>query len=251
MSPRSRRPIVTWLKRIWITAGILAMLYMAWTFQAHRVEMETYHQLPAITMSDSDEMISFISDTTSTLPQVLFYPGGLVAPKAYVPLAAQLATEGYDVHIIKMPFRMANQGHELILELFDLHDPTRTYYLGGHSQGAKMAAQFVYEHPEAIDGLFLLGTSHPRDIDMSHLIIPTLKVYAEHDGLASVPEVMANKHKMPSGSLFKEIKGANHSQFGYFGTMIMDESAEISREVQHQQTVDILAHFLAGIEAQN
>lgn len=251
MSKRTRRPLVAWLKRIWMFTGIIFMLYMIWTFQSHGVDMDDYMQLPSITMTDSDDMISFVSDTSSALPQVLFYPGGMVQPKAYVPLASQLATEGYDVHIIKMPFRMANQGHELILELFDLNDPNRTYYLGGHSQGAKMAAQFTYEYPTLIDALFLLGTSHPRDIDMSQMNIPTIKIYAEHDGLASVPEVMENKDKMPSGSNLTEITGANHSQFGYFGSMIMDESADISREQQHEETVKIVAEFLEGVRAQD
>ena len=41
------------------------------------------------------------------------------------------------------------------------------YIIGGHSQGAKMASQFVYENPNLMKGLFLLGTSHPRDFDLS------------------------------------------------------------------------------------
>ena len=56
-----------------------------------------------------------------------------------------------------------------------------------------MAAQFVYENPEVFKGLFLMGTSHPRDIDLSSSNIPCLKLYAEYDGLASVEEVMENK----------------------------------------------------------
>lgn len=251
MAKRARRPLFTWLKRIWMSAGIICILYMAWTFQSHGVDIDDYKHLPFITMTDSDDMISFVSDTSSVLPQVLFYPGGMVQPKAYVPLASQLAAEGYDVHIIKMPFRMANNGYQEILSLFDLNDPNRTYYLGGHSQGAKMAAQFVYEYPNLIDALFLLGTSHPRDIDMSHINIPTIKIYAEHDGLASVPEVMENKGKMPSGSILTEIGGANHSQFGYFGSLIMDESADISREQQHEETVRIVADFWGEVRAQD
>ncbi len=41
------------------------------------------------------------------------------------------------------------------------------YIIGGHSQGSKMASQFVYENPNLMKGLFLLGTSHPRDFDLS------------------------------------------------------------------------------------
>ncbi|MEC8894402.1 MAG: hypothetical protein VX901_13860 [Candidatus Poribacteria bacterium] len=56
-----------------------------------------------------------------------------------------------------------------------------------------MASQFVYENPNLMKGLFLLGTSHPRDFDLSERILSTIKLYAEFDGLASVPEVMETK----------------------------------------------------------
>ncbi len=81
------------------------------------------------------------------------------------------------------------------------------YIIGGHSQGAKMASQFVYENPGVITGLFLLGTSHPRDFDLSDRSIPTIKLYGELDGLASVSEVMENKNKLPKNADLIEIKG--------------------------------------------
>ena len=63
-----------------------------------------------------------------------------------------------------------------------------------------MAAQFVYENTNLMKGLFLMGTSHPRDIDLSSQSIPSIKLYAENDGLASVEEVMTNKNKLPKNT---------------------------------------------------
>ena len=46
----------------------------------------------------------------------------------------------------------------------------------GHSQGAKMAAQFVYKHPGVIDKLVLIGTTHPRGISLAGRQLPVLKI---------------------------------------------------------------------------
>jgi pimeloyl-ACP methyl ester carboxylesterase len=119
--------------------------------------------------------------------------------------------------------------------------------IGGHSQGGKMTSQFVYENPNLMKGLFLVGTSHPRDINLSNLTIPTIKLYAENDGLASVEEVFENKNKLPKKSKMILIKGGNHSQFGYLGKLFLDNKANISLEEQQQETLKQLIVFLNDI----
>ena len=104
--------------------------------------------------------------------------------------------------------------YQKVTTLIDLHKGN--YVIGGHSQGGKMAAQLVYENLNTFKGLFLVGTSHPRDIDLAALTIPCIKLYAENDGLASVEEVMENKNKLPEETEFIQIEGGNHSQFGYW-----------------------------------
>lgn len=133
------------------------------------------------------------------------------------------------------------------MELFDLANGK--YVIGGHSQGAKMAAQLVYENPLTFSGLFLLGTSHPRDIDLSLLSIPTLKLYAENDGLASVPEVMENRNKLPIGTDLVLVEGGNHSRFGFMGKLFMDSSADISLEEQQKISLDNILNLLEKVAA--
>lgn len=202
-----------------------------------------------VIVQDTESMLSFLSADASDT-ELIFYPGALVKPVSYAPLARKLAASGYSVHIIRMPWRMATRGYRQILDLFDLDDPKKSYVLGGHSQGGKMAAQFVYEHPGRIDGLYLLGTSHPRDYDMSGLTIPCLKLYAEFDGMASVGEVMGNKALMPANSEMIMIKGGNHSQFGYMGQLFMDDSPEIEREEQQAIILQQLLDFLKELESE-
>ncbi len=137
-------------------------------------------------------------------------------------------------------------GYNEIKGIFNLD--TGKYILGGHSQGAKMAAQFVFENPKLMQGLFLLGTSHPRDFDLSNSTLPTVKIYAELDGLASVAEVMENKDKLPKNTSLIPLKGGNHSQFGYLGTLLTDKTAQIDLYEQQAFTLDVLISFFYEIE---
>lgn len=75
----------------------------------------------------------------------------MVDPKAYVPLCRKIADNNIKVYLIKMPWGLASKGYNIPKELNLFSDTTKTYILAGHSQGAKMAGQFVYENPNLID----------------------------------------------------------------------------------------------------
>lgn len=181
-------------------------------------------------------------------PEFIFIPGGLTDPVAYTPLARKLCENGISVHIIKMPYRMAKFGYNKINDLFDFDDPNQMYILGGHSQGAKMAAQFVHENPDKLKALIIMGTSHPRDFDLSYSTLPTLKLYAEHDGLASTREVLENEDKLPIGTKLRMIEGGNHSQFGNLGHLLGDDAATITTVHQRETIVEEIVFFLKSIK---
>ena len=141
-----------------------------------------------------------------------------------------------------MNWRMPQWDYTKIAKMFNLKKGN--YIIGGHSQGAKMASQFVYENPNLMKGLFLLGTSHPRDFDLSERILSTIKLYAEFDRFASISEVMENKNKLPKNTELVKINGGNHSQFGHLGKLLTDETAEISLAEQQRLAIGKLTVFL-------
>ncbi|MTI88791.1 MAG: alpha/beta hydrolase [Balneolaceae bacterium] len=234
----------TVFRTLWIIFAISFMIYLWAGFQAWDVPGDVLQSNGQIKFSETDDLISFNAAGSDSL-QILFYPGGLTDPMAYTPLARDIAEEGYTIHIVKMPWRMAQRGYTKINELFDLDTPSSHFILAGHSQGAKMAAQYVYENPGIMQGLILMGSSHPRDINLSHMTIPTLKLYAEHDGLASPGEVLQNKPKLPANTELVLIEGGNHAQFGHLGNLFMDDKATISREEQQQAVLQHITQFLA------
>ena len=167
----------------------------------------------------------FLANNSKNQNEIIFFQGGLTDPKAYAPLCREIAENGFTCHLIKMDWRMPQWDYKKIENMFDLKNGK--YIIGGHSQGAKMASQFVYENPDLMKGLFLLGTSHPRDFDLSKRTLLAVKLYGELDGLASVAEVLENRNMLPKNTDLIEIKGGNHSQFGYLGKLLTDETAEI------------------------
>ena len=235
------------IKTVWFSAGLLFIFWNWGTFQSRDLPEGTFSNSADIAVTETSDQIIFQSLTEQSDLQIIFLQGGLTDPKAYGPLCRRLAEKGYTCHLFKMNWRFPEYDYQKVNELLDL--PTGNFVIGGHSQGGKMAAQLVYERRGVFKGLFLLGTSHPRDIDLSDDSIPCIKLYAENDGLASVEEVLENRSKLPKGTDLVLIEGGNHSQFGYLGKLFMDGTASISTAEQQRETTDQLLIFLDQIDA--
>jgi hypothetical protein len=239
MKPWSFRKI---LRTAWITFGVGFLLWNTLTFQSWNLPDDTFVNADGVTVEQSSDKISFWAPEGTGRPEIIFLQGGMTDPKAYAPLCRELAKAGFTSHVVKSNWRVPRWDKDKAMKLFDVKNGN--YIIAGHSQGATIAAQLVYENPGMFKGLMLMGTSHPRDIDLSQQNIPCIKLYAQHDGLASVGEVMQNKDKLPAGCSMVMIEGGNHSQFGYLGRLLMDDDATISREDQQRETVGYLVAFL-------
>jgi len=234
---------------IWFSLVTMFFIWQWTTYQSRNLPENTFKNDNEITIIELKDEITFLANNSKNKNEIIFFQGGMTDPKAYAPLCRKIAKKGFTCHLIKMDWRMPKWDYQKIGKLFDLKKGT--YIIGGHSQGAKMASQFVYENPGLMKGLFLLGTSHPRDFDLAQRILPTIKIYGELDGLASVSEVMENKNKLPKNTTFVEIKGGNHSQFGYLGNLLTDETAEIDLSEQQRLTEEALIEFFNKIEHTN
>jgi Alpha/beta hydrolase family len=233
-------------KIIWLGLVVIFLIWNWTTFQSHNLPKDTFSNSAIVSVMETDDQITFQSDTSKNKLEIIFFQGGLTDPKAYAPLCRKLAENGFTCHLIKMAWRLPQYDYQKTSKLFDLKHGN--YVIGGHSQGAKMAAQFVYEHPGTMKGLFLMGTSHPRDINLSNQSIPCIKFYADNDGLASVDEVLGNRGKLPINTKLVLIEGGNHSQFGYLGALLFDNKADITVEQQQSIVLRNIVNFLNDIQ---
>ena len=122
--------------------------------------------------------------------------------------------------------------------------------IGGHSRGAVVASQLAAGSPELLAGLVIIGSSHPRDHDLSALRIPVVKIVGTRDGLASPAEVRQNATLLPAHTRWIWVEGGNHSQFGWYGFQPMDRwpriDASAQRAMMIQGTLELLATVAAG-----
>lgn len=238
-----KRKAIKIIATIWFIIGIVFISWLFYTFQAHNVDEHIFQSNDNIKIETASDFYLF-TPNNGYRNTLMFYPGAMVSPEAYAPLCRRIAENNIQVYLIKMPWRLASKGYNIPIELGLLNDSSKTYILAGHSLGAKMAAQFVYENPSLIDKLILIGTSHPRDISLEDTTIPILKIYGTKDGIASKKAILKNRSKLPKATLFAEIEGANHSQFGYYGFQLGDKSATISREQQQAEALKCILEFI-------
>lgn len=233
------------LKRLWIISGIVFTFWLFYSYQSDGVSNQSLESNNTIKTEDKDDYYSFTPKKTFK-NVLIFYPGAMVDPKAYIPICRKISENDIKVYLIKMPWRLASYGYNIPKELHLLNDSTKTYILSGHSQGAKMAAQFVFENPKLIDKLILIGTTHPKNISLADSQIPILKIYGTNDGVADEKSVFENRSKLPKTAKFIKIEGGNHCQFGYYGFQLGDNQAAITREEQQAQTLKIILKFING-----
>ena len=260
MSNRKRdfRRLRKTLRTLWAVAGLAFLLWMGFSYQSRGFPATVLQSDAAITVTQISEQISFLPKAHQPLTGLLFYPGGMVDPKAYAPLARRLAENGFAVYIVKLPLGSAPlPGQEANVMDYTRHlmatNPSIQHWvLGGHSRGGAIAARFVAADPDLFAALILIGTSHPKEaaFALSSARLPVLKIYATHDGLASIGEIEETSRFLPKATTWVRIEGGNHSQFGYIGTLLGDQRATISRAEQQAQTVAAILLMLNSIDQQ-
>jgi pimeloyl-ACP methyl ester carboxylesterase len=190
--------------------------------------------------------------TTDTAEHgIVFYPGGLVEPEAYVSLLAPLAAEGVPVAVLRVPFDLAVFGVRRAEEVLDNDAAAlaRQWVLAGHSLGGAMAARYLNRHAEDRDiaGIILLA-SYPADNDsLATTEYPVLSIWAENDGLATSEDREETAGRLPNNATVAVIEGGNHAGFGEYGQQDDDGARTISLESQHEQTRALISAFLARL----
>ena len=244
----------SWIRRIWLSAATIFMVWLVWNAQSHGVAAELLQSTSTLTVAKDDEMTVFLpGGLTPDDPALVFLPGGGVDPDAYVPLLRRIAETGVPVALVRLPWRMAfsddakAETWARVQRARARVGAARHLILVGHSRGAALAGGFAFGHASELSGLIMIGTTHPRDHDLSSLTIPVLKVAATRDCVADLDATKANTHNLPTTTTWVVIEGGNHAQFGYYGSQLGDCSADITRDAQQNQTFGAIVSWLATL----
>ena len=253
--PRRLWPII---RRIWIAAGLgVTAVFVIWSLIAYRANGEARAAVPSdplVGVARSDGIWRLTpAGAPARAPALVFFPGALVDPRAYLPLARAVAGAGHRVFLVELPRRGAFGGAdspELDARIRSaLLAQGGAVVVAGHSKGAVVASRVAADDPEGLSGLVIIGSSHPRDHDLSSLRIPVTKIVGTRDGLASPARVRENASLLPPQTRWLWIEGANHSQFGWYGFQPMDRRPRIDAATQRatmiQGVLDLMENAVA------
>jgi hypothetical protein len=241
--------IRVWVSRVryvWVRTGILILIALPFvmfiTFRAQGFDDSVLLTTADVRVDREDDAIAF--RPRSPLPtRLMLLPGCPVDPLAYAPLARDLARRGFEIAIVRIPYRCAPlPQHEA--EVFARVQRITARVAGeppwvliGHSRGAAHALRVLDRGPAEIGAVVLMGTTHPRDRDYSASRVRFTKIVATEDGVAPVADSAGNRGLLPASTRWVVINEGNHAQFAHYGFQLFDGRARISREAQQSQAV--------------
>lgn len=226
---------------ILLLAAITAIWYLR-PYQPDEAAKTAMQGGEGITVIDTGDWIAFEGGEAHHTG-IIFYPGALVKPESYAPIARTLAGDGYRVFIARMPLNLAVSDSDRanqVLEAF----PDQSFVIGGHSQGGAMAARYATKHLDRISGVFFLGAYPDKRGRLKESGVPVLSLLGSRDGVVDPLKYEQGKQYLPDDTVYMTIEGGNHAQFGSYGAQEGDQPAAISPQEQWQQTAAALKEWL-------
>ena len=191
-------------------------------------------------ISEENGVYTFNSENAKT--GAIFYPGGKVEAKAYVPLMYSLAENGILSVLVTMPGNLAVLDMNAADGLQEKYPEIENWYMAGHSLGGSMAASYIAENSKDFDGIILLASYSTADLSNSGLDV--LSIYGSNDGVLNMEKYEEYKINLPDDFSEFVIDGGCHAYFGAYGEQDGDKKATITREEQIEITVNEIKQFI-------
>ena len=247
------RPRVVAVRVLGIAGTVLLVAALVWLrpLPATAVAEAAMSGTPAVRVVDATSRIDLVPTGHAAATGLVFFPGALVDPRAYVPLLTSLAAHGFPVVVVKPPygiaFLAAGAPSGIIAD-----DPSVTrWVIGGHSLGGTVAAIEADSHDDdavaPAVGL-LLYASYPATDMSSSLRASVLSVSGTLDGLATPAKIDASRPTLPQSSVFVAIEGAVHAYFGDYGEQPGDGTPTISHDDARRQISAKTLTYVDGLD---
>ena len=172
---------------------------------------------------------------------VLFFPGALVDPRAYLAVLRPIAEQGHLVVVVKPPLNVALLAPAT--SALDARPATTHWAVGGHSLGGVAAAR-VADDPR-VRGVFLWA-SYPAN-DLSDAAVSAVSIFGEHDGLTTPADIEASRARLPASTTFVLVPGAVHAFFADYGSQFGDGTPTTDRATAQRLIVDVTGRFVGGL----
>jgi len=172
---------------------------------------------------------------------VVFYPGGRVAPDAYLPSAARLATRAnVTVVVPKMRVNLAVFSQGRADAVLTGESAVERWVVGGHSLGGAMACRYAGANNGTVDGLLLVGAYCDRPVQG----MPALSVVGTRDAVLNRERFAETESNLPDPHTVVRVEGMNHSQAGWYGGQRGDQPATIATPEAHRRLAATVGDWL-------
>lgn len=219
---------------IWLSNGYSLQSYdMKYLESNSKVEVKTDGDYTYFTPTNVNATKGFI-----------FYPGERVDSSSYAKLCNMIASYGYKVVAVDMPFNYASFGENKADDVIKNNPEITKWVIGGDSLGGTVASNYAINNKN-IEGIVFIS-SYPRE-NISELGFKILSLWGSKDNVVDYKELINSKERLPKDTKYIEIEGANHSQFANYGTYSGDGEALISSDEQMDITVRNIVNFLYNI----
>lgn len=194
--------------------------------------------------SDSRVQVSTTTNYVNLTPTdpthdvgLIFYPGGLVEPRAYAHLLRQIAEDGYPVVIVKPPFGIAFLSGGAAATIAADRPDVQGWVVAGHSLGGVVAAGNAAGQNPSLAGL-VLWASYPNESLAERSDLAVASIWGSNDGSTTAEDIQGSRRDLPAATSFVEVAGGIHAFFGDYGPQRGDGTPGVSRATAQ---ADILA----------
>ena len=241
---KEKKPVIRIV--LWVLTMLLAAcsVYFANYYHAEPAAVEALAPAGAVAVQTAENG-DIVFAPEGARVGFIFYPGGKVEHRAYVPLMQALAERGILCVLVEMPFHLAVFDVNAAEGIPQRYPEIERWYIGGHSLGGSMAAAYVESCADAFEGLVLLGSYSTADLSKTGLRV--LSVYGSEDRVMNRENYEENKGNLPQDFEELILDGGCHAYFGMYGAQEGDGTPTITGAEQIDRTADAVA-ALAGLQ---
>lgn len=170
---------------------------------------------------------------------LIFYPGGLVEPEAYLYNLSQISKElQLDIFLVKFPLNLGVLDIDIANRVREANPSVTKWYIAGHSLGGSMACRNVLNNLDKYEVLFLMSAYCDQSI--TEFKGKVVSIVGSNDGVINKEVLESSTSNLPVNNIEIKIEGMTHAQFGSYGEQRGDGVSEISDDEVVERLVEII-----------
>jgi len=244
--------IINGTGQFFVLVGAVFLVFFGDFYRSNMTKEEyqnKYEKTVNIEETDDYYLITEIGNLADNA--IIMFPGAKVEATAYIPLMEAVVKSDSSkvaVFIVKPSYNFAVFGEKVAENICEEYGMKyKKWYVAGHSLGGVEAASYAKNHIIGIDGLIMLASYSVSDLVNAEEYsddFRVLSINASNDYIINLEKREEYMKNLPDDTLFYEIEGGNHGQFGDYGFQEGDKTASISKEEQWEEIAEQINLFI-------